>query len=177
MDYASTIHNKTWRTIYKAIVSVQRFVGLTVCIAVPLLVTYQVFLRYVLHAPLMGIEEIEMFPIIWLYMIGGSIASEQRNHIECGILTLYIKKEKSMKLFLCFKNLFSVIIGVWLSYWGYWYFNYSCKLWKLSDIVRWPMFYAEGVIFIGFALMLFFTVIELIDHVREYIKCCKEGKE
>ena len=45
MDYASTIHNKTWRTIYKAIVSVQRFVGLTVCIAVPLLVTYQVFLR------------------------------------------------------------------------------------------------------------------------------------
>lgn len=177
MDYSSTIQNKTWRTIYKSIVSVQRFVGLTVCIAVPVLVVYQVFLRYVLRAPLMGIEEIEMFPIIWLYMIGGSIASEQRNHIECGILTLYIKKEKSMAIFRCFKSLFSVGICAWLVRWSFWYFEYSHKLWKLSDIVRWPMFYAEGIIFVGFALMLFFGVIELADNIRALVKCVKEGKK
>jgi len=177
MDYLSTIQNKTWRAIYKGIISVQRFVGLTVCICVPVLVVYQVFLRYVLHAPLMGIEEMEMFPIIWLYMIGGSIASEQRNHIECGILTLYIKKEKSMALFRCFKSFFSTGICAWLAYWGFWYFKYSLKLWKLSDIVRWPMFFAEVIIFVGFALMLFFGVIELIDHIRAYAKCVKEVKE
>lgn len=177
MDYLSTIQNKTWRTIYKTVISIQRFVGLVVCIGVPILVVYQVFLRYVLHAPLMGIEEMEIFPIIWLYMIGGSIASEQRNHIECGILTLYIKKERSIAIFNCFKSLFSALICAWLTRWGFWYLQYSLKLWKLSDIVRWPMFFAEGIIFVGFALMLFFGVIQLVDHVSVLVKCVKEGKK
>ena len=173
MDYLSRIENKTWRAIYTVIVKVQRFIAIVACIVVPVLVVYQVFLRYVLHAPLMGIEELELFPIIWLYMIAGSVASEQRNHIECGILTLYIKKEKNMALFRIFKSFFSCAIGVYLCYWGWWYFTYSLKLWKYSDILRIPMFYAEGIIFVGFALMLFFTLIELVDHIVQFVKLCK----
>ena len=177
MDYLSTIENKTWRAIYTVIVKIQRFFAFAAVIIVPCLVVYQVFLRYVLKAPLMGIEELELFPIIWLYMIGGSVASEQRNHIECGILTLYIKKPKSMALFLCFKSLFSCAVGVYLSYWGWWYFSYSLKLWKTSDILRIPMFFAEGIIFVGFALMLFFTLIELVDHIVQFVKLCKAPAE
>ena len=177
MDYLSTIKNPVWHAIYKVIVTVQRAVVMVVGIGVPLLVVYQVFLRYVLHAPLMGIEELELFPIIWLYMIGGSVASEQRSHIECGILTLYIKKEKSMALFKIFKGVFSCAVGAYLTYWGYWYFDYSLGLWKLSDLLRIPMFYAEGIIFIGFLLMLFFTVLELIDSIKAFIRLSKGGAE
>ena len=36
---------------------------------------------------------------IWLYFLGGSMASQARNHIDCGVLVLYIKKEKSLALF------------------------------------------------------------------------------
>ena len=177
MDYASTIQNKTLRTIYKVIITLQRAVALFTCIAIPLIVVYQVILRYVLHHPLMGIEELLVFFIIWLYMIGGSVASEQRNHIECGILTLYIKKDFSMRLFKTFKSLFSCVICAWLSYWGWWYFNYSLKIWKLSDILRIPMFIAESAIFVGFILMLFFTILELIDNIRSVLSYGKEAKE
>lgn len=177
MDYLSTIQNKAWRTVYTVIVKIQRFLAFAAVIVVPCLVVYQVFLRYVLKAPLMGIEELELFPIIWLYMIGGSVASEQRNHIECGILTLYIKKEKNMAIFKIFKSFFSCAVGTYLAYWGWWYFKYSLKLWKSSDILRIPMFFAEGIIFVGFALMLFFTLIELGDHIVQLVKLCKAGKE
>ena len=34
------------------------------------LVFIQVILRYVLHHPLMGIEELLLFPTIWLYFLG-----------------------------------------------------------------------------------------------------------
>lgn len=174
MEYIDKIQNKTWRAIYKVIITIQRFIGILLCLAVPAIVVYQVILRYVLKAPLMGIEELLVFFIIWLYMIGGSVASEQRTHITCGILTLYMKKEGTIKLFNVAKSLFGIIVGGWLTYWGYWYFDYSLNLWKTSDILHIPMFYAESAIFIGFALMLFFGALELIENVTIYILYLKE---
>jgi len=143
--------------------------------ALPLIITYQVILRYVLKAPLMGIEELMTFFIIWLYILGGSVASEQRCHIECGILTLYIKREKTMKVFKCFKALFSLIVCSWLTRWAFWYFTYSFKLWKTSDILNIPMFFGESAMFIGLAFMLFFALLELIDYIRDLVKFLEEG--
>ncbi len=120
MEYCEQIKNKPFRAIYRGIITVQRVICYICAIALPLIITYQVVLRYVLKAPLMGIEELMTFFIIWLYMMGGSVASEQRTHIECGILTLYIKKEKTMAIFLCFKNIFSMVVCIWLTRWAYW---------------------------------------------------------
>lgn len=163
MEYCEQIKNKPFRAIYRGIITVQRVICYICAIALPLIITYQVVLRYVLKAPLTGIEELMTFFIIWLYMMGGSVASEQRTHIECGILTLYIKKEKTMAIFLCFKNIFSMVVCIWLTRWAYWYFDYSLKLWKTSDILKIPMFLGESAMFIGLVFMLFFGALEMID--------------
>lgn len=175
MDYCESIQNPVWKNIYRVIITVQRLVCYVCAIALPLIICYQVLLRYVLKAPLMGIEELMTFFIIWLYMMGGSVASEQRSHIECGILTLYIKKDKTMRVFKCFKALFSLAVCCWLTRWAFWYFQYSLKLWKTSDILNIPMFLGESSMFIGLVFMLFFGAIELIDYVRAAIQIFKEG--
>lgn len=79
---------------YKIMGKVQSVIISILAVIIPLLITAQVILRYVLKMPLFGIEELMLFPIIWLYMLGGANASMERNHISCGILTLYIKKRK-----------------------------------------------------------------------------------
>lgn len=48
MEYYEHIDNKIWRNIYYIIVCVQRFVCYVCAIALPLIITYQVILRYVL---------------------------------------------------------------------------------------------------------------------------------
>lgn len=174
MGYYENIQNKAWKNVYRVIITVQRAICYLCAIALPLIITYQVILRYVLKAPLMGIEELMTFFIIWLYMMGGSIASEQRSHISCGILTLYIKKEKTMALFNCANNLFSMIVCLWLTRWAFWYFTYSLNLWKTSDILKIPMFFGESSMFIGLVFMLFFGVLELIDNVKKAIKVFKK---
>lgn len=75
--------------------------GLSIVMALLLLamIGYEVVMRYVFKSSLMGVEEVMVFPIIWLYMLGGANASYEKSHIECGILTLYIKKEHSMLIF------------------------------------------------------------------------------
>ncbi len=176
MEYYEGIKTPALKMIYRGIISLQRFVCYVCAIALPLIICYQVVLRYVLKAPLMGIEELLTFFIIWLYMMGGSVASEKRCHIECGILTLYIKKEKTMKIFKCFKALFSFIICAWLARWAFWYFQYSFGLWKTSGILKIPMFFGESSMFLGLAFMLFFAALEMIDYIRELITFLKEEK-
>lgn len=173
MEYYETISNKAWKNIYRVIISIQRFICYVCAIALPLIITYQVILRYVLKAPLMGIEELMTFFIIWLYMMGGSVASEQRSHISCAILTLYIKKEKTMAVFTCCNNLFSMIVCGWLTRWAFWYFTYSFQLWKHSDILDIPMFLGESSMFIGLVFMLFFGIIELIDNLKKTVALFK----
>lgn len=156
---------------------VQLIVVGVLCIIVPLLTVYQVILRYVLKMPLMGIEELMMFPVIWLYMLGGANASMERNHISCGILTLYIHKAKTMALFNLTKSAISMVVASWLTYWAFWYFSYSLRMWKLSDLLYLPMFFAESSLFIGLVLMVMYGLFELYDNTMLYIGLVKKKAE
>ena len=156
---------------------VQEYITMLLAIALPVLVFVQVLLRYVFRAPLMGIEELTLFPIIWLYMIGGANASRTRAHIECGILTLYITKGRSRAIFNMIRITISVVVGCWLTYWAHWYFQYSLRSWKLSPLLRLPMFFAEMIVFIGLVLMVFYTVIELVEVYQKSIRMLKNPEE
>ena len=105
------------------LVKVQYGVSVVAALALLVMIGYEVFARYVLRSSLMGIEELMLFPIIWLYMLGGANASYEKSHIECGILTLYVKKEKSQKIFEAVKRTLCVIILTWLCYWGFFFYS------------------------------------------------------
>jgi TRAP-type C4-dicarboxylate transport system permease small subunit len=118
----------------------------------------------------MGIEEIMLFPTIWLYMLGGAMASQKRNHITCGILTLYIKKDLSMQIFNVVKCFISFTVSAWLTYWAFSYFVYSFKTWKYSDLVGIPMFLGESAIFLGLLFMTMYAGSDLYHDVKILLK-------
>lgn len=144
----------------------KKLIGVLLVI-IPALITLQVLLRYVFQAPLMGIEEILLFPAVWLYFLGGSEASRARTHIDCGVLVLYIRKDRSLAIFRLVRTALSFIIGLWTLYYAFWFFQYSLSKWKLSDLLYIPMFIGESAIFIGLLLMVFFTFIELVDRIAD----------
>ena len=163
--------------LYCAIKGGQEVVASVLMILLPVLVCVQVVLRYVFEAPLMGIEELMLFPIIWLYMIGGANASMDRTHISCGILTLYIHKPLYIAVFHSFKSFISVVVSLWLTYWAYQFFDYSFSMWKESDLLYIPMFYGESAVFVGLLLMSFYSIIEFRDDLMLFRKVDQGGKE
>lgn len=157
---------------------IQEYFTMVLTIILPVLIVIQVLLRYVFNAPLFGIEELMMFPIIWLYMIGGANSSRTRTHINCGILTLYIHEgTKGRAVFNIIRNTVSIVVSLWLTYWAYWYFMYSLKLFKYSPLLKFPMFFAESAIFIGLVLMTIYTAVEWKDDFTESIKILKNNRE
>jgi TRAP-type C4-dicarboxylate transport system permease small subunit len=149
--------------VTRGIARFQQGIVLVLLTVIPVLVVIQVILRYVLKMPLMGIEEIMLFPTIWLYMLGGGVASYERDHIQAGILALYIKNERRLAIFYFVRTSISLIISLWLTYWAFKYFLYSMKVWKLSNLLYLPLFFGESAMFIGLLSMTFFTAVELID--------------
>ncbi len=152
------------------LVKVQYGVSVVAALALLVMIGYEVFARYVLRSSLMGIEELMLFPIIWLYMLGGANASYEKSHIECGILTLYVKKEKSQKIFEAVKRTLCVIILTWLCYWGFFFYSYSLKTWKLADITFAPLFFANVALTVGFVLMLIYAVRDVIAAYGNLLK-------
>lgn len=149
--------------VTRGIARVQQAIVLVLLTIIPVLVVIQVILRYVLQMPLMGIEEIMLFPTIWLYMLGGGVASYERDHIQAGILALYIKNERRLAIFYFVRTVVSSVISIWLTFWAFKYFMYSMRVWKLSNLLYLPLFLGESAMFIGLLSMTFFTLVELID--------------
>ncbi len=165
------------KSFSKALAKFQEYFTMVLTIILPVLIVIQVLLRYVFRSPLFGIEEMMLFPIIWLYMIGGANASRSRSHIDCGILTLYIHEgTKTRAVFNLIRSLISIVVSLWLSYWAFWYFMYSLKTWKVSPLLKFPMFLGESAIFIGLVLMTIYTAVELKDEFKALRHTFKKDK-
>lgn len=145
--------------------ALQDWAAFVLMLSVALLVFIQVILRYVLHHPLMGIEELLLFPTIWLYFLGGAIASRERNHIECRVVTMYVRGT-SLHLANALKAAISLAVAVWLTYWAYEYFRYALRVGKESDMLYIPLVFGESALFIGLLLMSVYTAWELAHHLR-----------
>lgn len=162
------------KKVGELLVKVQYGVSVAAALVLLVMIGYEVFARYVLKSSLMGIEELMLFPIIWLYMLGGANASYEKSHIECGILTLYVKKERSKRIFEAVKRTLCVIILAWLCYWGFFFCSYSFKTWKLADITFAPLFFANAALTVGFVLMLIYAVRDVIAAYGSLIKDLKD---
>ena len=145
--------------------AIENWMALVLMLAVTFLVFIQVILRYVLHHPLMGIEEMLLFPTIWLYFLGGAIASRERNHIECRVVTMYVRGT-ALHVANALKAAIALAIAVWLTYGVYGYFRYALRVGKESDMLYIPLVLGESALFIGLLLMSLYTAGELADHVR-----------
>jgi TRAP-type C4-dicarboxylate transport system permease small subunit len=155
----------------KLISYLDRIVGLFILLnilALAILVFTQVIMRYVLRSPLMGIEELCYFPSAWLYLFAAVYASSEKSHLYARVLEIFLKDKKKVYLLRAFAAVVTTPILMWLTYWGYDLLKYSLRVEKETDtlFIRWTL--AEGAVFVCFALMLFYTLVEIVDYALLY---------
>jgi TRAP-type C4-dicarboxylate transport system permease small subunit len=136
---------------------------------VALMEFYQVLMRYVFQIPVMGLEEILVYPTLWLYFLGSVNASREDTQIKANVLDVFLKTSRSRLIVRVLADGLSTVISVWLTWWGWDYFRYALRVWKESPTLYIPTFYAECVLFIGLLLMTVFTVIYLIRNIRKLV--------
>ena len=135
----------------------------------------QVMLRYVFQHPVFGLEEILLYPTLWMYFLGSVNGSREDTQIKANVLDIFLKTKKSVLILQFISNLFSIVICAWLTWWGWDYFRYSWRVWKDSPTLYIPTFYAECSMFIGLAAMTFYVGFHLRRTFRELVTAGNEG--
>ena len=142
--------------------------GLTVLIStVAIMEFYQVIMRDIFEISVMGLEELLVYPTLWLYFLGSVNASREDTQIKANVLDVFLKSDRARLKVRVIADLMSVIISAWLTYWAWDYFRYALKVWKESPTLYIPTFYAECAVFIGLVFMTFFALRNFARHCRQ----------
>ena len=147
----------------------ERFFKYTLTVLITTIATmefYQVVMRYILELPVMGLEELLVYPTIWLYFLGSVEASREDTQIKANVLDVFLKTDRAKLIVRVIADLLSVIVASWLTYWAYHYFRYALRVWKESPTLYIPTFYAECAMFLGLVLMTFYAARYLVKNVR-----------
>lgn len=150
--------------------AIEKWILFFLLIGVASLVFVQVLLRYVFHAPLLGIEEILVFPTIWLYFLGCAHSSRDKTQIAADVFESLPIPRKYVVIQKMLSSLLSCLLSLWLTFWAYNFFRYSIKVWKLSPTLYIPQFYAESAVFISFVLMSLYIVDEFLSNSMEFLR-------
>ena len=130
----------------------------------------QVITRYILQVPVMGLEETIMFPTLWLYVLGSVNASRENTHIRANVLEIFLKTPRQHTILAIVGELISLVVGVWLLTWAWDFTRYSWRVWKESPTLYIPTFYADVALCIGLGLMMLYTTMHMLRHIRELSK-------
>ncbi len=122
----------------------------------------QVLLRYVLHMPLMWLDETIIFPAIWMYMLGCANASRDDTQIVAKILPVFFPKPRPVAVFDFCARVFSLIISSWLTWYAVEYFFYSLEANRKTSYLFTPLYIGETAIAAGMVLITAYCLIHLV---------------
>jgi TRAP-type transport system small permease protein len=125
----------------------------------------QVFTRYILETPVMGLEEATVFPSLWLYMMGAANASRENSQIRANVLEIFIRSARGHARLGIVTEMVSLIVCGWLIFWAWDFMRYSWRTWRESATLYWPTFYADVALILGLSLVFLFTLRTLWEHV------------
>jgi len=152
--------------------------------ALPLLISivaamqfYQVIMRYVFELPVMGLDELVVYPTLWLYILGSVNAAREDTQIKANVLDVFLKTEKSRLIVRVIADFMSVIISSWLTYWAWDYFKYANRVWKESPTLYIPTFWAECSLFIGLVLMTIYCGYYFVRNTKQLVTPLQPKKE
>ena len=114
----------------------------------------------------MGLEELLVYPAIWLYFIGSANASREDTQIKANVLDVFLKSKRSILIIRIIADVLSVLVSLWLAWWAWLYFLYALRVWKDSPTLYVPMFYAEAFVFLGVAAMTIYGAIYLVKNIK-----------
>ena len=133
---------------------------------VALMEFYQVLMRYVFEIPVMGLEEVLVYPTLWLYFLGSVNASREDTQIKANVLDVFLKTDRAKLIVRVIADVLSLIVALWLTWWAWDYLRYALRVGKESPTLYIPTIYAECAFFIGLVLMSVYAAWYLAKNVK-----------
>jgi len=137
-------------------------------IIMTILIFFQVVSRFILNAPLAWSEEIARYTFIWLIYISAALAVKHKEHIRVEILLSFLKGRTKI-IFYIITDILFLIFSYFLFKEGISLVAMLTKHGQISPAVGFSMNYVYAIIPIGYGLMGFRLVQNIIKKIKEIL--------
>ena len=155
--------------IDRALDVTKRTAAVVLSIAVASLMVIEVITRYVLGEPLFGLEEITLICVMWLYMIGASMACRERSHLKAELVQLVVKGQTSLKAIEVLTTLISLVMAVFITQWAFDLVAWGLEKGQSTPVFEIPWFVSQSSLLFGGIFFTVYLVRDLIVDVRNLL--------
>ncbi|SLN72279.1 Tripartite ATP-independent periplasmic transporters, DctQ component [Falsiruegeria litorea R37] len=143
-----------------------RVVMFVAMIALGLVMASQVFMRYVISSPFLGIEEMAPMMALWIYFIGMAYCTRERDHIEGGVMSLVFKKRTTLLAFRLFGSIACLVALVVFAKFAWDFASFNLSLNRKSSYMKLPKYMWDFSMIFGFALTIFYMLLQIFLEAR-----------
>ncbi|MBQ6775169.1 MAG: TRAP transporter small permease [Synergistaceae bacterium] len=131
---------------------------------VVIVVSAQVFSRFVMKLSIRWADELSRFAFVWLVYIGGAVTIRDGRNV-CFDLLLDSRKGKSWKVMFTLVSLVSMLFLILMTYFGV--LVCQTELTESSPIMHWPMAVVCAAIPLGGCLMMLEEICYWLEHKND----------
>lgn len=146
-------------SIIKKILNVSCFV---LSIAVTILMVTEIVARHLFEHAFRGLPEIYLLLVMWLYMLGASLASANRSHLRIGILDQFITSNRSRQIYDLMLAAITFIIMLFFIRWAWGLVAWGIKRPQTTPILYLPWLTSMLSIFVASILITLYGLRDLI---------------
>lgn len=140
------------------------------------LVLLQIFLRYFLRHPLMGIEEIVCMVAFWAYFMGSVHGTFEGSHIQADIVQSFLKNRKAIEVGVLIKCAVTFAIAFVVSLWAIDYLIWGIKKGEKSPFLMIPRVYSQSAITIGLMIMCIYFFSDFFRSIKAIVRRCIDNR-
>ncbi len=157
---------KIFKTISKALSWIENSLVIVLFSSMVILAFLQVVLRNVFSTGFLWADPLLRHMVLWIGLIGASLATEQVKHLNLDIITRFVSS-KTQNILRIITNLFAGIITIFIAEAGWTFLQNEIESGEIILSIgrfNFPAWWFQIIIPIGFGLMAFRFFIRAVEH-------------
>ena len=118
--------------------------------------------RSVFRQPLLGLEELILFTVMWLYMLGAALASREKSHLSADFLSEYMQVGKARRLVQMLAKLFAIVAVLAFVFWSFDLVHWGFTMEQSTPVIKLPYYLAQSSMFVAALIMAIYALRDLL---------------
>lgn len=131
-----------------------------------------IFTRIIVGSPMFGLEELVLICVMWLYMIGATLASRDRAHLSADFIQVLTKNEKTIAFTHLIASLVSLAMAVLFVTWSYDLFVWALAKKQTTPVFSLPWYISQSSLLFASLFFVYYILRDIVNDVAKLL-----GKE
>lgn len=141
-------------------------IAVVLSVVIVLLMVLEVITRYVLGEPFFGLEELTLISVMWLYMIGASMATRERSHLKADIIQFMVRNDRALRVIAALATLISLVMAVMIAQWAFDLMAWGYMKQQTTPVFAIPWVFSQSSLFFGSLAFVLYLIRDLFRDVR-----------